>query len=79
VEISAPGYQTVTFDVRVPENDTVTFTRDLEPAADRLTPEPVTVPHKALYIVPMCFIGDRPPLLSDMPAGCRVEDVRVIP
>lgn len=79
VEIVAPGYETLTFDVRVPENDTVTFTRELEPAVERFTPEPVAVAHKTLYVVPMCFIGDRPPLPSDMPAGCRVEDVRVIP
>jgi hypothetical protein len=32
-----------------------------------------------MYIVPQCFIGDRPPLPGDMPKGCRVEDVRVIP
>jgi hypothetical protein len=79
VEIRAPGYETLTFDVRVPENDTVTFTRELDPAVDRPAPEPVVVPRKTLYVVPMCFIGDRPPLVSDMPAGCRVEDVRVIP
>jgi hypothetical protein len=65
--------------VRVPENDTVTFTRDLEPVSDRPALEPRVVPHKTMYIVPQCFIGDRPPQPGDMPAGCRVEDVRVIP
>ena len=79
VEIVAPGYETLTFDVRVPENDTVTFTRDLEPARAPAALESVAVPHKPLYVVPKCFIGDRPPQASDMPAGCRVEDVRVIP
>ena len=79
VEILAEGYETLTFDVRVPEDDTVTFTRDLEPRADRPSAEPVVVPHKTMYIVPRCFIGDRMPLVTDMPAGCRVEDVRVIP
>ena len=79
VEIVAPGYESVTFDVRVPENDTVTFTRDLERGVERRAPEPIAVPHKALYVVPMCYIGDRPPQPGDMPAGCRVEDMRVIP
>jgi hypothetical protein len=80
VEIVAPGYETLTFDVRVPENDTVTFTRDLEPAREpAAAPESLAVPHKPLYVVPKCFIGDRPPQVSDMPAGCRVEDMRVIP
>jgi hypothetical protein len=79
VEIRAEGYETFTFDVRVPENDTVIFTRELDPAVERPAPEPVIVPRKTLYVVPMCYIGDRLPLASDMPAGCRVEDVRVIP
>jgi hypothetical protein len=79
VEIVASGYETLVFDVRVPENDTVTFTRDLEPARAAAALESVVVPHKPLYVVPKCFIGDRPPQVSDMPAGCRVEDMRVIP
>jgi len=81
VEVVARGFETLTFDVRVPENDTVTFSRELEPIVDRpaAAPEPVAIPHKALYVVPQCYIGDRPPQQSDMPAGCRVEDVRVIP
>jgi hypothetical protein len=79
VEIVAPGYETLTFDVLVPENDTVTFTRELDPAVARPAPVSVVIPHKALYVVPQCYIGDRMPLPADMPAGCRVEDVRVIP
>ena len=67
VEIVAPGYETLTFDVRVPENDTVTFTRELEPAVQRPAPPPVVIPHKALYVVPQCYIGDRPRLR----ATCR--------
>lgn len=81
VEIVAPGFATLAFDVRVPANDTVTFTRELDPL-DREPPRaapPVEIPHKALYIVPRCYIGDRPPLLSDLPAGCTLDDVRVIP
>jgi len=79
VEILSPGYETLTFDVRVPANDTVTFTHELEPAAARPAPVAAVIPHKTLYVVPQCYIGDRMPLPTDMPAGCRVEDVRVIP
>ena len=79
VEIVAAGFETLTFDVRVPEHDTVTFTRELTPAVERPAQEPVVIPHKALYIVPRCYIGDRPPQTSDMPAGCNLADLRVIP
>jgi len=79
VEIVAAGFETLTFDVRVPEHDTVTFTRELTPAVERPAQEPTVVPHKALYIVPRCYIGDRPPQTTDMPAGCSLADLRVIP
>ena len=81
IELAAPGFARLTFDVRVPANDTVTFTRELDPLDAMLTPPVarVEIPHKALYIVPRCYIGDRPPLPSDLPAGCTLDDVRVIP
>jgi hypothetical protein len=80
IEITAPGFAALTFDVRVPANDTVTFSRELDPiSAARSPAAAVEIPHKTVYIVPRCYIGDRPPLTSDMPAGCKVEDVRVIP
>ena len=82
VEIVAPGFATLTFDVRVPANETVTFTRELDPLEPEPPPPaaaPVEIPHKPLYIVPRCYIGDRPPLLSDLPAGCTLDDVRMIP
>jgi hypothetical protein len=81
IEISAPGFATLTFDVRVPENDTVTFSRELDPASASRPPAAaaVEIPHKAVYVVPRCYIGDRPPLPGDLPAGCRLEDMRVIP
>jgi len=81
IELAAPGFARLTFDVRVPANDTVTFTRELDPL-DAVLTAPVArveIPHKALYIVPRCYIGDRPPLPSDLPAGCTLDDVRVIP
>lgn len=82
IEIVSRGFTTLTFDVRVPANDTVTFSRELDPL-DATAPlpaaVPVEIPHKALYIVPRCYIGDRPPQLSDLPAGCTLTDVRVIP
>jgi hypothetical protein len=82
IEISAPGFAPLTFDVRVPANDTVTFSRELDPIGAAPPPTaapPPQIPHKAVYVVPRCYIGDRPPLPSDLPAGCRVEDMRVIP
>ena len=34
---------------------------------------------KTLYVIPRCYAGDRLPDASQLPAGCRVDDVQVIP
>jgi hypothetical protein len=80
VELVAPGFETFTVDVRIPDNDTITFARDLDRATDRpAAPAAPAVPHKAMYIVPRCYVGDTPPRASDLPAGCSLDDLRVIP
>jgi hypothetical protein len=33
---------------------------------------------RTLYVISRCYAGDRMPLASQLPAGCRVDDVRVI-
>ena len=82
VEISASGYAPITVDVRIPANDTVTFTHTLERGAPRPTPAPAAepvIPHKPTYVVPRCYIGDVPPRPGDLPEGCKLEELRIIP
>ena len=43
-------------------------TADVRPKPDATT----------LYVIPRCYAGDRRPDLSDLPAGCRIGDLRVI-
>ena len=82
VGIVAPGFETITVDVRIPVNDTITFSRDLDRLTLRPEPPAASVPaiqHKAMYIVPRCYVGDTPPRAGDLPAGCNLADLRVIP
>ena len=67
-----PAYETLTFDVRVPANDTVTFTRELDARRADGTGARAgrRFPTRRSTSCRSCYIGDRPPLLSDMPAGC---------
>jgi hypothetical protein len=84
VELKADGFETTTFDVRIRPNDTVTFTRDLRrqeifaggEAAPSAAPRPAAP--RTLYVIPRCYAGDRPPVASQLPAGCQVADVRTI-
>lgn len=82
VEIRADGFETVAFDVRVRPLETLTFTKELgrlAPAPSARATAPVTaVAAKALYVIPRCYAGDRPPQASALPAGCSVDAVRRI-
>ena len=77
IELRAPGYQTVTFDVRIDPNDTVVYRARLErerpaPAAARPTGS------TRMYVIPGCYAGNMAPRADRLPSGCDVKHVRVI-
>ena len=83
IELEADGFARVTFDVQAASNDTVRFTSRMErvrTASEREEPAvAIASPSaKTLYVVPRCYAGDRPPTEADLPAGCRLADLRVV-
>jgi hypothetical protein len=90
VEVRADGFETAAFDVGVRANATVRLSsRLVRLGAEftiRLTPDSpiaeasptVAAGGRTLYVIPRCYAGDRMPLASQLPAGCRVADLRVI-
>jgi hypothetical protein len=82
VEIRAPGFETVTFGVRILPDETITYRTDLRKIEDR--PEaaiPIAAPvaPKTLYVIPRCYAGDTPPRPEQLPAGCDATHVRTVP
>jgi len=84
VRLESEGYEPVEFDVRVPDNDTITLRRDLYPRSAP-TPPPVaaapTAPGqvpKVIYAIPRCYLGDTPPRQDQLPAGCNIADLRTL-
>jgi hypothetical protein len=78
VEIRAPDYQTLTFDVRIDPNQTVTYRGALErvvPPAPRAAP---TAASTRMYVIPNCYLGNIPPRPDRLPAGCSVKQVRIV-
>ena len=80
IELRAPGYQSVTFDVRIDPNDTIVYR-----AALQLERSPATAPAAArptgptrMYVIPGCYAGNMAPRADRLPAGCDVKQVRVI-
>ena len=88
VEVRAEGFETTAFDVRVRSNETVRFSTNLvrlnagsavvrlDQDSTTIGPQPAVA--KTLYVIPRCYAGDRLPVASQLPAGCRVADVRAI-
>lgn len=87
VELQADGFGARSFEVRIRPGETVTYTRDLrrlEEPVERGGTAPVTIvaqqpPAKTIYVIPRCYAGDRPPVASQLPEGCAMAALRVIP
>ncbi len=78
VEVRAPGYETVTFEVRIVPEETIVYRRDLA-ASGPVLPAPVPGVPKTFYVIPGCYAGDRPPASVRLPANCDAANARTIP
>jgi hypothetical protein len=79
IELRADGYETATFDVRILEDQTVNYRRDLARAEARNEAPRVAAVPKTFYVVPGCYAGDKPPATGRLPTGCSDRNVRTIP
>jgi hypothetical protein len=77
VRLEASGYEPATFDARVESGAIVTRSRVLARIASPPAPrEPApAVAAKAMYVIPRCYAGDRPP---DASTGCDLTRLRTI-
>jgi hypothetical protein len=76
VELRAPGYETVTFDLNITANQVSRFRGDLQRIAGASQPSSAAasaVPKK-FYVIPNCYAGDRPPTRA-LPQGCSVANM----
>jgi hypothetical protein len=79
IELRAEGYDTLTFDVRITEDQSVEYKRDLAREVARAeTPRP-PAPPKTFYVIPGCYAGDSPPQAGRLPKGCSSKNLRKIP
>jgi len=78
VELRAPGYTTVGFDINVGPNETRTYRGDLQqlPRADQRQQPAVRPAPKTTYVIPNCYAGDRPPTRTLRP-GCEISKMVV--
>lgn len=79
IELSAAGYETVTFDVRIVPNETITYRTNLQPNAPEAPVAAAAPLPKTFYVIPNCYAGDKPPDRAALPRNCNVASLRTIP
>ena len=65
IDVSAPGHEAVTVDLRVTAGQSITYR-----AALKALPIPAAVPPTTFYLIPGCYMGNIPPKDARLPATC---------
>jgi hypothetical protein len=79
IEIRADGYEPVTIDVRIRQDDTLTYAKALsriQRAEASAAPRPAVA--RPLYVIPRCYAGTKRPAASDLPAGCSLAAMQTL-
>ena len=69
----------MTFDVRITEDQTVDYRKDLSRVTARSEPPRPPAPPKTFYVIPGCYAGDSQPSADRLPTGCSPKNLKTIP
>lgn len=80
IDLRAPGYETVTFSVRIEPNGMVRYRGDMQRAATAKPAVVAPAPQqpavaRSFYVIPNCYAGDKPPT-GVLPRGCDVKNLQ---
>ena len=80
IELRAPGYETIAFNVTIEPNSLVRYRGEMQRApanaAAAVTPaQPAAVAAKSFYVIPGCYAGDKPPS-GGLPKGCDAKNLQ---
>jgi hypothetical protein len=78
VEIRAEGYEPHAVELRIRANDTLAYRGTLSKREQR-TEQRVTATPKTFYVIPRCYAGTTRPRAEQLPAGCRMANLRTVP
>jgi hypothetical protein len=79
IELSASGYERVSFDVRIAVDQTIRYSRILK-SIEAPAPFPTTPPSSpavptTFYLIPGCYMGNVPPKDAHLPSTCDINQV----
>jgi hypothetical protein len=79
VDVTAPGYEPVSFDVRVTAGQPITYSQSLKRIEIPDSPRPAmsTAPAAPMtfYLIPGCYMGNVPPKDARLPSTCDISRV----
>jgi hypothetical protein len=79
VEFRADGYDSQSVELRIRANDVLAYRGTLTRRDDRPELRAAAGPPKTFYVIPRCYAGTSRPRAEQLPAGCKVSDVREVP
>ena len=79
LEIRAPGYQSISIDIRIDRGQTTIYRTDLTSASVAPVVPAVAAAPKTFYVIPGCYAGDRRPEGQRLPKGCQVSNLFSVP
>jgi hypothetical protein len=79
VELRAPGYEGSNFDIDILSSQPAVYRGDLTPVrAAGPAAAPIRRGSDTFYLIPGCYLGNRPPSEVSLPPGCDVKKVRTV-
>jgi PEGA domain-containing protein len=80
VDLRAPGYEDANFDIDILSSQPAVYRGDL--TAVRRATGPAAAPIRrgsdTFYVIPDCYLGNRPPSEVSLPPGCDLKKTRTI-
>jgi hypothetical protein len=80
VELRAPGYEGSNFDIDILSSQPAVYRGDLTPGRPAAGPAaaPIRRGSDTFYVIPGCYLGNRPPSEVSLPQGCDLKKTRTI-
>jgi hypothetical protein len=80
VELRSPGYESAVFDITIASNQPAVYRGDLTPVRTAAGPVAPVIRRgsNTLYVIPGCYLGNRPPRAQSLPPGCDIKRSRTI-
>jgi hypothetical protein len=79
IEFRAEGYDSQSVELRIRANDVLSYRGTLTRRDGRPELRAAAGPPKTFYVIPRCYAGTSRPRAEQLPAGCKVSDVREVP